>query len=182
MSNLLKINDLLRLRPFEEADKPNLILYLNDAQIAANTLTIPHPYHDSDADNWLKLTAECTATNNGFAQNYAIEHRENGLIGGIGMFLHTGLDGHRDELGYWLAEPFRGQGIMTEVVRHFTAWQFERRPSLHRMEGIVFVKNPASARVLEKAGYSHEGILRKFILKKGSLLDGILLSKLRGED
>ncbi len=102
-----------------------------------------------------------------------------GLIGGIGAFMKTGLDGHLDEIGYWLAEPFRGQGIMTEVVRRYTQWLFDSRPALVRIEAGVFAHNPASAKVLEKAGFAREGYARQLHVKNGVYIDAVLMAKFR---
>jgi RimJ/RimL family protein N-acetyltransferase len=174
----IKINNQITLAPFRPEDKPALLRYLNDPVLYANTLKVPHPYTSLDADEWLLLVdAEKEAP--GGVANWSIRHREHGLIGGIGCFLKTGLDGHLDEIGYWLAEPFRGQGIMTEIVRFYTQWLFDCRPALVRIEAGVFAHNPASERVLEKAGFEREGFLRKLHLKNGVHLDGILMAKIR---
>ncbi|MFN0214869.1 MAG: GNAT family N-acetyltransferase, partial [Saprospiraceae bacterium] len=106
-------------------------------------------------------------------------HAEHGLIGSIGFFLKSGVEGHFDEIGYWLAEPFRGQGIMTNAVLVLCDWLFENRSSLARIEAKVHSYNPASERVLEKAGFEREGYLRKATLKDGVLIDVIMMSKIR---
>ncbi len=177
MEEKIIINDLIALTEFREEDKPNLVRYLNDPVIYQNTLTIPSPYSENDADLWLALT-RANLEKHGRLTNWAIRHREAGLIGGIGSFVHTGIEGHRDEIGYWLAAPFRGQGIMTEVVKGLTDYWFETRP-LVRIEGLVFLHNPASARLLEKAGFQREGIARKFAKKNGEYFDAILLARVK---
>ncbi len=170
------VNEQITLSPFAPTDKPNLLKYLNDPVLYANTLHIPHPYTEADADEWFRIVADRREKLGGTVANFAIRHRDEGLIGGIGLFVHTGLDGHRDELGYWLAQPFRNQGIMTEVVRRFTAFQFENRPNLLRMEALVFTHNPASMRLLEKVGYVREGLLRKIVVKNGQPIDAVMLA------
>jgi ribosomal-protein-alanine N-acetyltransferase len=178
MEDKIHLREHLALTPFEPGDKPNLIRYLNDPLIASNTLNIPAPYTEADADWWLDHVRE-EREQSGQNLNWAIRHSEYGTIGGIGCFLRTGLEGHSDEIGYWLAAPFRGQGIMTTAVEVFSAWLFSNRPALVRIEARVYVHNPASARVLEKAGFEREGILRKATKKKDQLIDVILLSKIR---
>jgi RimJ/RimL family protein N-acetyltransferase len=59
---------------------------------------------------------------------------------------------HTATLGYWLGEDFWGRGIMTEAVAAFIDFCFENFP-LRRVSAEVFANNPASARVLEKAGF-----------------------------
>lgn len=173
------VNEHITLTPFQAADKSALVLYLNDPILYSNTLKVPNPYTAWDADAWL-LRVEVEKDAPGGVSNWSIRDREAGLIGGIGAFLKTGLDGHLDEIGYWLAEPFRGRGIMTEVVQVYTQWLFKTRPALERIEAGVFTHNPASARVLEKAGFEREGLLRKMHRKDGVLIDAIMLAKFRG--
>ena len=87
-------------------------------------------------------------------------------VGGIGV--HPGEDVHRHTatVGYWLGEEFWGRGIMTEAVTAVTDFCFENFP-LRRISAEVFANNPASARVLEKAGFTFEGRLKNNVLKDG---------------
>ena len=80
-------------------------------------------------------------------------------VGGIGV--HPGEDVHRHTatMGYWLGEEFWGRGVMTEAVTAVTDFCFENFP-LRRISAEVFANNPASARVLEKAGFTFEGRLK----------------------
>ncbi|MCB0527452.1 MAG: GNAT family N-acetyltransferase [Saprospiraceae bacterium] len=178
MQETLPINKHISLTPFNDADKGNLVKYLNDEAMRRNTLRVPHPYTPKDADEWLEKVKQNLA-DRGRTVNWVIRHREAGAIGGIGSFLKNGLDGHSDEIGYWIAGPFRGQGIMTEVVRQFCAHLFDTRPALLRIEAWVFAHNQASVRVLEKAGFEREGFSRKAFFKNGTPLDAILLGLVR---
>ena len=170
-------NDI-RLSAFERSDKPNLLLYMNDPVLYANTLRVPHPYTEADADTWLDLMEKEYALY-GKTINWAIRSAEHGVIGGIGAFLNGGFDSHRDEIGYWLAEPFRGKGIMTAVVIQFCQYLYDSRPALVRIEAGVFAHNLASVRVLEKAGFEKEGFAKKLHVKKGEYLDSILMAGFR---
>lgn len=76
----------------------------------------------------------------------------------IGM-MELRPDQHRVELGYVLARPYWGLGLMTEAVRAVTAWALAQ-PDVHRVWAVCDVAHPASARVLEKAGMEREGLLR----------------------
>ena len=91
-------------------------------------------------------------------------------VGGIG--LHPQGDVHRRamEIGYWLGEPYWGRGIVTEAVRALTRYAFETF-DIARVYAYVYEWNPASARVLEKAGYRLEGRLRKAVTKEGTTMD-----------
>jgi len=97
-------------------------------------------------------------------------------IGSIGLML--GADVHRftAELGYWLAEPFWGQGIMTRAVQAMVEFAFAEL-KLHRVRAEPYAANPASARVLEKAGFLLEGRLRASACKEGRVLDQLLYAR-----
>ncbi|MFN0034170.1 MAG: GNAT family N-acetyltransferase [Saprospiraceae bacterium] len=179
MEEKIHIREHIALTVLEPGDKPNLVRYLNDPVIYRNTLRIPFPYTEADAEQWVNNMREAREKQ-GFVSNWAIRHAEHGVIGGIGAFLRTGVEGHLDEIGYWLAEPFRGQGIMTDVVRALCDGLFESRPALVRIEAKVHSYNPASARVLEKAGFEREGFARKHTIKNGELIDVILMARVRG--
>jgi [ribosomal protein S5]-alanine N-acetyltransferase len=79
-------------------------------------------------------------------------------------------------VGYWLAEEFWGRGIMTEAVTAVTDFCFENFP-LRRICAEVFANNPASARVLEKAGFIFEGRLKNNVVKDGEVLDSLLYAR-----
>jgi RimJ/RimL family protein N-acetyltransferase len=96
------------------------------------------------------------------------------------MGIHPGDDVHRHVagLGYWLGEAFWGRGITTEAVAALTDFCFENFP-LRRIYAEAFANNPASARVLEKAGFVLEGRLKNNVVKDGKLLDSLLYAKTR---
>lgn len=173
----IRVNADIHLTPYRQSDKANLIQYINDAEINRNTLAIPHPYTEKDADDWLKGTFQELEKFNMYA-NWVIRNKEDELIGCIGRQMLYGKDSHTDEVGYWLARPYWGQGIMTEVVKAFCDYWFKNSP-LIRFTAAVFAYNGASARVLEKAGFQKEGYLRQHYAKDGQFLDGILYAKLK---
>jgi RimJ/RimL family protein N-acetyltransferase len=78
-------------------------------------------------------------------------------------------------MGYWLAEPFWGKGIMTQAVKNIADYAICDL-KMHRVFAEPYTTNPASARVLEKAGFSCEGILRSSVFKDGKVLDQYLYS------
>jgi len=83
---------------------------------------------------------------------------------------------HKARISYWLNKKFRGQGITTEALKTLTDYAFKKY-KLKRIEGICRTFNKASARVLEKAGYKLEGILRKNKCKNGKYLDDMVFAK-----
>ncbi|MFX6949463.1 GNAT family protein, partial [Acinetobacter baumannii] len=89
-------------------------------------------------------------------------------IGGIGLILNSDVYIMSAEIGYWLAEPFWGQGIATEAVRQLVEYTFYYF-DIVRLYAEVFETNKASMRVLEKNGFYLEGVRRKAVFKNGLL-------------
>ncbi len=80
------------------------------------------------------------------------------------------MDSIRDEIGYWLGEPWRGQGMMASCVRRFCQHWFEQGPII-RLTAVVHPENKASQRVLEKAGFKTEAFFEQFSQKDGIVFD-----------
>lgn len=171
------VNDDIHLSPYRLSDKASLIKHINDPEINRNTLAIPYPYGEKEADEWLKLTFQEEEKFGTYA-NWVIRDKHDELIGCIGRQILYGKESHTDEVGYWLARPYWGKGIMTDVVKAFCDYWFENSPVI-RFSAAVFAYNAASARVLEKAGFQKEGYLRQHYAKDGQFLDGILYAKLK---
>ncbi|OMO85662.1 hypothetical protein COLO4_21503 [Corchorus olitorius] len=77
----------------------------------------------------------------------------------------------RGLIGYALGAKYWGQGITTKAVKMLTSAVFKEFPEIERVEAFVAVENKASERVLEKAGFQKEGILRKWIVLNGKTTD-----------
>jgi RimJ/RimL family protein N-acetyltransferase len=177
MAMNLIVNDQIRLTEFLTTDRPALVQHLDDKDIYERTLRIPYPYTDTDAEAWLPLVAEMTRQQ-GRPVCWAIRSTDGSLIGGCGFQgLQVG-ESHRAEIGYWLAKPHWGQGIMTVVVRRACAHAFEEF-GLVKVTAHVFAGNGASARVLEKCGFQQEGYLRKHYVKDGKFIDARLYALLK---
>ncbi|MCB0655802.1 MAG: GNAT family N-acetyltransferase [Saprospiraceae bacterium] len=165
------------LREIHADDVSRLIEYLNDPDIYANTLLIPYPYSQADALKFITINRELES-NHDLHVNWMITDPEDRVIGGIGLLYEYGITSHKSGFGYWIGEPFRGQGLMSEVVNAFSAMIFQHTP-LIRLEAHVFLHNPASARVLVKAGYSKEGLMRQAYYKDGIYLDAWMYARLK---
>ena len=173
----IAVNNQIHLSEFRPSDKPALLESLNDREIYDRTLRIPFPYTDAAADEWLALVAKITKQQ-GRPVHFAIRSAADALIGGCGFDGFQVGKSHRAEVGYWLAKPFWGRGIMTAVVQRLCKHAFEEF-GLVKITAHVFSFNPASARVLEKCGFQEEGFLRKHFLKDGQFLDARLFGLLR---
>ncbi len=142
----------LHLRLPAEADIAALVDLAGDWEVARQTAFIPHPYGETDARAFLRGVAEERTT--GKAAVLAIERRlEPGLIGAVGAHFRVG---GRAEIGYWLGQSHWGQGFATEAVKNILPIAFAE-PQIGCVYASVLSDNPASARVLEKAGFSRTG-------------------------
>ena len=99
-------------------------------------------------------------------------------IGCIGMLPQSDVARLSAEVGYWLGEPFWGQGITTGALKALTEYAFTEL-GMVRLYATVMEWNPASARVLTKAGYEYEGRLRKSAVKDGEIIDQWLYAMVR---
>lgn len=157
------------------ADKAAYLEHLREKEIYDNTCAIPYPYTEADADAWIRCVGE-EAARLGRSLNWAIRRPDGHLIGGIGF---RDVEGGQAELGYWLAKPYWGRGIMTEAVAAVADFGFNEL-GLKRITARVFHFNAASARVLQKAGFRLEERLRDFYRKDGRVFDGLLYARRRG--
>lgn len=170
-------SDRLVLRPFREADAEEVARYVGEKVIAANTLSIPHPYTVQMAVEWIETHQETYSTGEGV--NFAVTLAGDGkLVGAIGLGLQQDHD--RAEIGYWIAVPHWNNGFATEAATRvidfgFDTWTLERIYAQH------FATNPASGRVMTKSGMQYEGCLRHHIKKWGRYVDLMVYSILRGE-
>lgn len=157
----------LLLRPFAPTDAPRLVALAGNYEVARHTQNIPHPYTDADAQSWLRLTRQHYA--NGTAYPFALELRETGeFIGGIG--LNPEPRHHRAEAGYWLGQPYWGQGLATEALGALLRFGFEEL-GLHKIYATHHADNPASGRVMAKNGLVLEGKLAQHEQRGGQYLD-----------
>jgi ribosomal-protein-alanine N-acetyltransferase len=167
-----------QVRSFKLSDKNSLVKYANNYNIARNLRDLfPHPYTEADASEWLKLVCSQKPE-----LNFAIANNKE-LIGGIGLEPQKDINRFSVEIGYWLAESFWGMGIMVEAVKILTGFVFNGKTGINfnRIFAGVFESNTASEKVLIKAGYKKEGVLRKCVFKEDKFLDQYIYSILKDE-
>jgi len=161
------------IRPWRLDDAQSLARHANNRKVWIALRDIfPHPYTIEDANTFLK-----SVINSEPVTLFCVE-ANGAAVGGIGIRIGTDVHRRTAELGYWLGEEFWGGGIMTEAVGAFTDFCFQNF-SLRRIYAEPFANNPASARVLEKAGFTFEGRLKNNVLKDGELLDSLLYARIK---
>ena len=127
----------------------------------------PHPYTRANAIAFLKSSISSSDLS-----NLAIDV-DGEAAGAIGYVRGTDIERYSAEIGYWLGEPFWGRGIVTEALMLLTEHAFSAMNVL-RMFALPFADNAASIRVLEKAGYVREAVLRSSSVKYGKPRDQAL--------
>ena len=162
------------LRPWRQEDRAALLRHINDAAVARNLRVVPHPYTEDDATAWLAFAAADPPPSGLWAIDVGGE-----LVGTIGMEPGKDITSGAWEIGYWLGRAFWGRGIATEALRVVTAAAWAGEPGLHRIEAHVFAWNPASMRVLEKAGYRREAVLERSAIKEGTVIDRVVYALTR---
>ena len=159
------------LRPWRLDDAESLARHANNRKIWLTVRDLfPHPYTVQDAREFLQR-----AMSEQPELKFCVDIK-GAAVGAVGV--HPGHDVHRHTatIGYWLGEEFWGRGIMTEAVAAVTDFCFANF-ALRRISAEVFSTNPASARVLEKAGFILEGRLKNHVLKGGETLDSLLYAR-----
>ena len=153
--------DRLILRPFSIADSEKVRQLAGDKKIYETTLNVPFPYEDGMAEKW--ISSHLPNFYNGSGVNLAVTLKGTGdLIGAIG--LGAAKPHRRAELGYWIGVPFWNKGYCTEASREFIKYGFEVL-GYHKITSRHMESNPASGKVMEKAGMLKEGCLFDEVVK-----------------
>ena len=156
------------LRPWHPDDLDDLVRFANNPAIARNmTDQFPHPYSAENGKTFIAFAISETPP-----RILTIEV-EGHAAGGIG--LHPQADIHRKnaELGYWLAEPYWGKGIITRAIGQMVEYGFEQW-DFDRIFARPFGTNIGSQRALEKAGFVLEARFEKTLFKNGEYLDELI--------
>jgi [ribosomal protein S5]-alanine N-acetyltransferase len=156
------------IRSFRASDLEALVRHANSRAVWLQLRDrFPHPYTTADGLAWLRYVSEAKPET-----NFAIE-ADGEAVGGIGLVLGTDVERYSAEIGYWLGERVWGRGLATAAVRALTPWAFAAF-GLGRIFALPFAGNRASRRVLEKAGFALEGMLRRSAVKDGRVHDQAL--------
>jgi [ribosomal protein S5]-alanine N-acetyltransferase len=161
------------LRGWNLSDTASLQKHANNPKISAYLMDrFPYPYTMEKAVEWV---------NNLQGQhpfiNFALAVDDE-VVGGLGFELKDDVYRKTALLGYWLSEDHWGKGIMTKAVSLGVDYAFANL-DLVRIQAGVLSKNPASMRVLEKAGFVKEGVMRNAVIKHGEILDEHLYAILK---
>ncbi len=156
------------IRPWNENDLADLVFYAGNRNVSKNmTDQFPYPYTEDHGHNFITFARTSYPT-----QIFAIEVDIH-AVGGIGIHPQTDIHKRNAELGYWLAEPYWGKGIMTAAVKQMTDYAFKTF-DIDRLFARPFGTNLASQKVLENAGFTLEGRFKNTLIKEGIYLDELI--------
>ena len=97
---------------------------------------------------------------------FVYENSSGKLLGGITLGNIRHGVAQSGQIGYWIGERYAGRGIMPEALKLLTKHAFDTL-RLHRLEAACIPDNHRSIRVLEKAGFQREGLLRSYLRING---------------
>lgn len=162
------------LRPFRNEDAADVERLAGAYEVAFNTLMIPHPYPEGAAKEWIAKQDDDFQQDR--IHHFALE-AEGQLVGAMALILKGDGIG---EIGYWVGVPYWGRGYASDAVREIVRYGFEQC-GLDRIFACHFTRNPASGRVLKKAGMQYEGTLRRHLVKWDERIDLAFYGLLREE-
>ena len=169
---LLTTGDYL-IRDFTQDDLGSIARHADNPLIAGVLRDLfPTPYSEADAREYIGRIKEQDPRT-----TFAIATKEE-AFGCIGYVPGKDVYSRTAEIGYWIGKHYWGQGIMTGVVKVFSNYLFETY-EFNRLFAGIFSSNPASGRVLEKAGFVNEGILKARVYKNGQILDEHMYARVR---
>ncbi|NLF50805.1 MAG: GNAT family N-acetyltransferase [Leptolinea sp.] len=156
------------VRSYRLEDVESLSLNANNRAISKNMRDgFPYPYSEESGRIFIEHSLSLQPET-----NFAI-CVDDKAVGGIGFVLHTDIERIGAEIGYWLGETYWGKGIVSEALAAVTQYAIQTH-GLYRVFAVPFAHNKGSIRVLEKAGYTLEGRLRKSAIKDGVVQDQLL--------
>jgi RimJ/RimL family protein N-acetyltransferase len=168
--------DELTLRPWRPSDATALLAACQDPEIA-RWAGMPQPFQTSDADAFIEGAFEMWRDGTG-APFAIVETASDRLLGAVTRF---GPEGHQATFGCWVVPQARGRGIGTRVLRLLAEWTLATTPVL-RLHVFIMVGNEVSERMVERAGFQREGVLRAWdVLDDGSAVDCVVYSRLRSD-
>ncbi len=157
----------LTIRKWRIDDKSDLATNLNNLKVLNNLRDgLPYPYTENDAEDFIRamLSADKDST---FAFAITLDDK---VIGSIGVFRQDNIHYRTAEMGYYIGEPYWGNGYMTNAIKQVCEYVF-KNTDIIRIFAEPFTYNIASCRALEKAGFQYEGTLKSNAVKCGNIVD-----------
>ena len=167
----------LTLRELTQSDAEGVFAIRSDFEVTRYNTGLAYERLDQARDI---IQAIRTGYSDGIELRWGITFKDNPLVIGMCGFNYWVRHDRRASIGYDLARAYWGKGLMTEAVRAMVKFGFEQM-NLNRIEADADGRNPASARVLEKVGFKHEGVQQEQFYENGSFYNLHLFALLRRE-
>lgn len=167
----------LTLRPVADADAPALFAIFSDRDVMRHWSRPPMADPEEAVALVRDIQAGCAR---GEALQFAVERNGEGRAIGTCTLFHFHRASRRAELGYALARPHWGQGLMHEALTRLVGYAFGEL-GLNRLEADIDPRNAASARSLARLGFRKEGTLRERWIVGDEVSDSDLYGLLRTE-
>lgn len=157
-----------KIRPWKITDLDSLVKYANNWNVSKNmTDKFSYPYTETDGEAFIKF-----ATTDNPIHIFTIDINGE-AVGGIGIHPQSDIFSKNAELGYWLAEPFWGQKIISNAVKQMVEFGFLTY-NIDRIFARPFGTNISSQKVLEKNNFILEGRFEKVLFKNEEYLDELV--------
>lgn len=155
------------IRKWRLEDAENLAELLNNKNIQNNLRDgLPYSYTVKDAEEYITAMLDADKEKT-FAFAVTVDDK---AVGSIGVFRCDNIHSRTAEMGYYIGELYWGKGLGTDAVKQACEYIFEHTDII-RIFAEPFSYNIASCRILEKAGFQLEGVLRQNAVKNGNVLD-----------
>jgi [ribosomal protein S5]-alanine N-acetyltransferase len=162
------------LRPWSLTDAEQLAVIANNKKLAENLRDgFPFPYSKMDAEKWLNSIMPGNLPPKFFAIT-----SDGQLVGSIGIVSKTDIYRKNFEIGYFIDEKHWGKGLATKAIKAAASYAFSNF-DIVRIYAEPFSDNAASRRALEKAGFTLEATLKKYVIKNGIIMDSCIYSVLK---
>jgi len=145
---------------------------------AVKWTAVPHPYTRADAEYFVG-DYSAGRWERGEAAVFALADAQDAYVGSMELRI-TARDPAVGDVGYLVAAPARGRGYAPAALRAMCAWGFEAL-GLARIEWWAYVGNDSSRRVVEKAGFTIEGLCRSAMAHRGERHDAWFGALLPGD-
>lgn len=138
----------LVLRKPTQGDAAAIAAIANNRRVAGQTRRMPYPFSRGDALEWIEMVSQAREP------AFLVTGRSDGAVyGGVGC---ATVENGELEVGYWLGEPYWGQGFATEAIQAVIDLVFDAC-DIDRVYGHCRVVNARSRRVMVKCGFQHIG-------------------------
>lgn len=155
------------IRPYEKEDEKAVYKVINCEGIYRTTLNIPYPYPKDQVAVWLHFTIKNSSYKKGY--EWGIFTYEGTYIGNVGI-VNIDYINNSGEVTYFIGQLYWNKGFATEAVQLMLAYGFQEL-GLERVQGRSMTCNPASLKVMQKCGFTYEGLARHEVFKAGKYVD-----------